>query len=107
MGPQTRRAMRSPLVPPFVNNMPLDLGSAPWHGEVSLCPSVADVLIDGRPAWTHSGMRSGVRSVYDTRLVVQLWSRLWKYTSVEKYVCAHAAGHCPTKKRVGHASGDP
>ena len=35
------------------------------------------------------------RSGYDSRLITQLWSRLWKYPGMEKNVCAYVAGHRP------------
>ena len=87
------------LVPPFVNNLSLD-----WvlHRGMVKCRCARllqmclpkDVLREALrhevPVWRRSG--------YDTRLIVQLWSWLWKYPSMEKYARAYAAGYCLTKE---------
>ena len=79
------------LVPPFVNYLSLD-----WtllRGMVKCrCARLLQMRL------TKEALRDALRhevSGYDSRLITQLWSWLWKYPGMEKYVCAYVAGHRP------------
>ena len=84
------------LVPPFVNYLSLD-----WtllRGMVKCrCARLLQMRLTKealRDALRHE-VQVWRRSGYDSRLITQLWSRLWKYPGMEKYVCAYVAGHRP------------
>ena len=84
------------LVPPFVNHLSLDwrllrgMVKCRCARLLQMClpkEALREALRHEVPVWRRSG--------YDTRLITQPWSRLWKYPVMEKYVCAYVAGHCP------------
>ena len=84
------------LVPPFVSCLSLD-----WtllRGMVKCrCARLLQMRLTKqalRGALQHE-VQVWRRSGYDSRLITQLWSRLWKYPDMEKYVCAYIAGHRP------------